>query len=94
MYVRVYQKITIPNTFTPNGDGVNDYWDIKNLYTYPESVMQVFNRYGQPVYQSNGYPKPWDGRRNGAFLPNGTYYYIIDLRNGMPNLSGWVLIIR
>jgi gliding motility-associated-like protein len=94
VYVRVYQKITIPNTFTPNGDGVNDYWDIKNLNTYPESFMQVFSRYGQPVYQSNGYPKPWDGKRKGSLLPTGTYYYIIDLKNGMPKLTGWVLIVR
>jgi len=94
VYVRVFQKVTIPNTFTPNGDGVNDYWDIKNLSTYPKSITQVYNRYGQPVFQSNGYPKPWDGTSNGAVLPTGTYYYIIDLKNGMSKLSGWVLIVR
>ena len=94
VFVRVYQQVSIPNTFTPNGDGVNDYWDIKNLDTYPESIIQVFNRYGQVVYQSNGYAKPWDGASNGTSLPAGTYYYIIDLKNGTPKLSGWVLIAR
>jgi len=94
VYVRVYQKVTIPNTFTPNGDGVNDYWNIKNLYTYPESITRVFNRYGQQVYQSYGYTKPWDGTINGKPAPGGTYYYLIDLKNDTPLLTGWVLVVR
>lgn len=94
VFVRVYKKITIPNTFTPNHDGVNDYWDIKNLGTYPGSSILVFNRWGQQVYQSIDYPKPWDGTYNGSPLPAGTYYYVIDLKNDMPKLAGWVLIVR
>lgn len=94
VFVRVYKKITIPNTFTPNHDGVNDFWSIDALVTYPESFTQVFDRYGQPVFQSNGYPKPWDGTENGKPLPAGTYYYVIDLKNGTPKISGWVLLVR
>lgn len=93
VFIRVYKKVTVPNTFTPNGDGVNDNWDIEALITYPESLTQVFNRYGQMVYQSNGYSKPWDGRQNGKPVPEGTYYYRIDLKNGQV-LSGWVAILR
>lgn len=94
VYVRVYKKITIPNTFSPNDDGINDYWDIKALDTYPESITQVFDRYGRQVFQSMGYARPWDGADNGKPLESGTYYYIIDLKDGQPKLSGWVLIVK
>jgi gliding motility-associated-like protein len=94
VFIRVYQKLTIPNTFTPNNDGVNDYWDIKNLNTYPECSVLVFDRYGRQVYQSNGYNKSWDGTYDSSKLPTGTYYYIIDLKNDTPKISGWVLIVH
>lgn len=94
VYVRVYKKITIPNTFSPNNDGINDYWDIKSLDTYPLSTTLVFDRYGKQLFQSTGYVKPWDGSYDGKPLPPGTYYYIIDLKNGTPRLSGWVLIVK
>ncbi len=94
VYVRLYKKVTIPNAFSPNGDGINDYWDIKELNTYPESITQVFDRYGRQVFQSAGYARPWDGTKNGQALPTGTYYYIIDLKDRQPKLSGWVLIVK
>jgi gliding motility-associated-like protein len=93
VFVRVLKKVTVPNAFSPNGDGINDVWNIKNLNTYPESQIQVFNRYGQVVFESNGYAQPWDGRYNGSHLPGGTYYYVIDLKNNLPRLSGWVFIV-
>ena len=94
VFVRVYQQITVPNTFTPNNDGINDYWNIDKLNTYPEGVITVFDRYGQQVFQSRGYTTPWDGRRNGVPVPAGTYYYIIDLNNNTRKIPGWVLIVR
>ena len=94
VYVRVYKSITIPNTFSPNNDGINDVWNIDALVTYPESSVQVFDRYGQQVYQSTGYALPWDGKHNGTTVPTGTYYYVIDLKDGQPKLSGWVLVVR
>jgi gliding motility-associated-like protein len=93
VFVRVLKKITVPNAFSPNGDGINDVWNIRNLVTYPESSIQVFNRYGQVVFEANGYAQPWDGRYNGNHLPGGTYYYVIDLKNNLPKLSGWVFIV-
>jgi len=93
VFVRVYKKITIPNTFTPNGDGINDTWDITALSTYPTATTQVFNRYGTEIFKSIGYSTPWDGRFNGQNIPMGTYYYKIDLKNG--NIfSGWLLVVR
>ncbi|PTQ93191.1 gliding motility-associated-like protein [Mucilaginibacter yixingensis] len=93
VFVRVYTKVTIPNTFTPNGDGKHDIWDIEGLITYPTSTTQVFNRYGKVVFASTGYAQPWDGRMNGENVPEGTYYYKIDLKNGNV-FAGWVAIVR
>jgi gliding motility-associated-like protein len=88
------QIVTIPNTFTPNGDGVNDYWSIKNITGYPQSMVSVYNRSGQMVYQSQGYAVPWDGTFNGQPVPAGTYYYIILLRRDGNRLSGPITVVR
>ncbi|MDB4905051.1 MAG: hypothetical protein JWQ63_4332 [Mucilaginibacter sp.] len=93
-FVRVYKKIIIPNAFSPNNDGINDYWNIDALVTYPASSIMVYNRYGQKVYQSTGYAKPWNGTYNGSQLPEATYYYVIDLKNNTPKITGWVFVVR
>ena len=86
--------IEIPNAFTPNGDGINDLWDITALQAYPGCTISIYNRSGSLVYNSVNYPKPWDGTYNGKNLPVGTYYYVIDLKNGKKPLAGSVTIIR
>jgi gliding motility-associated-like protein len=93
VFIRVYKKVVVPNTFTPNNDGVNDTWAITALETYPESLTQVYNRNGQLVYKSQGYDKAWDGKYRGSPLPEGTYYYTIQLKKGTI-LSGSISIIR
>lgn len=94
VFVRVYQKIQVPNTFTPNGDGINDVWNIAALSTYPASETLIFNRNGQQVFRSVGYTTPWDGTFNSTRLPAGTYYYIIDLKNNTPKVAGYVTLLR
>lgn len=87
--------LNIPNTFTPNGDGVNDYWDITaELASYPDCLVSIYNRSGSLVYQSRGYNKAWDGNYNGQALPTTTYYYTIELSGTNKPLSGSVTIIR
>ncbi|HWZ35793.1 MAG TPA: gliding motility-associated C-terminal domain-containing protein, partial [Mucilaginibacter sp.] len=86
--------ISMPNTFTPNGDGINDTWDIRNLNLYTGCTVEVWNRYGQKVFYTNGYPIPWSGTLNGQQLPGGTYYYIIKLKPGAKTLSGSITLIR
>jgi len=86
--------VTIPNTFTPNGDGINDLWDITALQAYPGCNISIYNRYGSLIYNSINYPRPWDGTYNGKKLPIGTYYYIINLNNGKKPLAGFVTILR
>lgn len=93
--VNVVVPIDAPNSFSPNGDGVNDFWEISSLQYYPNCLVGVYNRYGQAVFYSKGYHVPWDGRFNGGPLAEGTYYYIIAPNNGtMKPVSGWVMIIR
>jgi gliding motility-associated-like protein len=86
--------IVIPNAFTPNGDGINDKWAIKYIENYPKCTVDIFHRWGGKVFSSVGYGVHWDGRSKGTDLPAGTYYYIINLKNGLSSMSGWVAIIR
>jgi gliding motility-associated-like protein len=86
--------IVVKNTFTPNGDGVNDTWQIENIEGFPNSSIGVFNRYGAEVFSSQSYPEPWDGKRKGSDVPSGTYYYIIDLKNGGKPVKGWLAVMR
>jgi gliding motility-associated-like protein len=89
------QNIRIPNTFTPNGDGVNDVWNITDLQYYTNCTVDIYNRYGQQLYHSTGYGQAWDGTFNRRQLPFGTYYYIINLNDASQvKLSGYVAIIK
>lgn len=83
-----------PNAFSPNGDGVHDTWQIRYLDRYPDATVEVYDRYGQLLYQSVNYPVPWDGTYKGKALPIGTYYYIINPKNGRQTISGSVTIIK
>jgi gliding motility-associated-like protein len=97
--VRVISALEIPNTFTPNGDGVNDTWEIPGIELFPDCLVQVYDRWGQLVFQSSGYPpsKRWDGRsQGGRELAPSSYYYVINLRSEeFPDpIKGFVSIVR
>ncbi|MGY4537336.1 gliding motility-associated-like protein [Mucilaginibacter sp. UYNi724] len=94
VFVKVLKKPIVVNTFTPNGDGINDTWGIKYLDTYPGNTVDVYNRQGEKVYSSVGYASPWDGRYRGTVLPTGTYYYIINPKNGRKTIAGSVTILK
>jgi gliding motility-associated-like protein len=94
VFVKVLKKPEVPNIFSPNGDGVHDTWIIKYLESYPGCTVEIFNRYGQQIFFSKGYSKPWDGTVNGKPMPVGTYYYIVDPKNGRQRVAGYVDIIR
>jgi gliding motility-associated-like protein len=93
VFVKVLKAPSVPNVFTPNGDGINDKWEIKYLESYPGCTVQIFNSYGQLVFESTGY-KAWDGTFKGKQVPAGTYYYIINPKNGRKQMSGFVDIVR
>jgi gliding motility-associated-like protein len=94
LLVKVVKDFIVPNTFTPNGDGVNDKWLIENISLYPNTRVEVFNRYGQILYDSKHYSGDWDGTYKGKALPSGTYYYIIDLNGARVTKKGYVTIVR
>ena len=72
-------EILIVNGFTPNGDGINDVWEILPVGLCDDITVQVYNRWGDIVYKGEGYTNTWDGRwqKTGEALPDGTYYYIV-----------------
>ena len=94
IFVKVLKKPQIPNIFSPNGDNIHDRWVIGFLETYPGCTVEVFNRYGQRIYYTVGYTTPWDGTVNGKPVPVGTYYYIVDPKNGRQKQAGYVDIVR
>lgn len=99
--VSVFREFTIypdvfsvnSNSFTPNGDGINDQWILSGLESDKTAMVQIYNRYGRMVFSSSGYTTPWDGHHEGAKLPQGTYYYKISVRSGRQVVSGVVTLI-
>ena len=81
---------------TPNNDGYNDTWTPRDIESYPEAIIKIFNRWGGLIFESNGGVeyKAWDGTNNGKELPVGTYYYIIDLKTEDEPQTGPITIIR
>ena len=95
VFVKVLMDFIVPNTFTPNNDGIHDFWAIKELPLYPIQSVRVFNRSGQMVYETKRYPAiGWDGNYKGKPLPFGTYYYIIELDGIIGPKVGYVTILK
>jgi gliding motility-associated-like protein/uncharacterized repeat protein (TIGR01451 family) len=86
--------IKVNNGFSPNGDGYNDTFVIEGLENYPNHKLQVFNRWGTEVYQAVQYKGSWEGDWDRISLPEGTYFYIIDLGDGSKPKSGYVQLQR
>jgi gliding motility-associated-like protein len=93
--------IHIYNGITPNGDGKNDTWYIDGIQSFPDNVVDIFNRWGEKVWEGAHYDNDkgsdhviWKGHnQSGQPLPAGTYYYVIDI-NGKRFASGWVELTR
>ena len=86
--------LQIPNVITPNGDGINDAFIIENIDKYPYSTLTILNRWGNVVYEINGYDNTWDAKDQ----PGGTYYYILYTGSGPNNpdkvYNGTITIIK
>ena len=85
----------VPNVFTPNNDDVNDFWNLEQAYLYGDTEITVWGRFGRKIFESVGYEVPWDGKtENGNDVPDGVYYYHIELGNGYDPIQGTVTILR
>jgi len=87
-------KLEASTLITPNGDGVNDKFIIKNVDYYPNNTLKIFDKSGRVIYTQKAYANQWDGTLNGSPLAEGTYYYILDLGTGLGNFKGYINIIR
>jgi gliding motility-associated-like protein/uncharacterized repeat protein (TIGR01451 family) len=93
--------LTVYNEFSPNGDGANDTFKIDCIENYPNTKLQVYNRYGKLVYSKNNYTNDWDGTANVSgvinkdeSLPAGTYYYVLEVGNDGGVKTGWLALTR
>ena len=81
--------------FTPNGDGVNETWVLTNIEYYPNNNVKVYNRWGSRVLEEDGYANGWAGDFDGAPLPDGTYFFVVDPGEaGVQPVAGYVQLRR
>jgi len=85
-------NITPNNVLSPDGDGVNDFWTIENLSTYPNNEVKIFDKAGRIIFNVKNYQNSWNGQLNGATLHEGAYYYIINLGPGTRPKVGYITL--
>ncbi|HEY0246213.1 MAG TPA: gliding motility-associated C-terminal domain-containing protein, partial [Mucilaginibacter sp.] len=86
--------ITATNILSPNGDGKNDTWVIKELALYPNNTVTVYDRAGRIVYNKVNYTNDWGGTFQGSPLAEDTYYYVVNLGPDRAQIRGFITIIR
>ncbi len=87
--------IVIPDIITPNNDGFDDTWQIKNIDLFPDAEIFIFTRWGKLVFHTkNLSANPWDGTFRGSPLPTDSYHYVLHLNDGSKPRSGVISIIR
>ncbi|TDO22511.1 gliding motility-associated C-terminal domain-containing protein [Pedobacter duraquae] len=86
-------KQYVLNVLSPNGDGKNDAWVIKNIDDYPNNTVSVYDRSGRQVFNEKSYKNTWNGTYNGTPLAEGVYFYVIEYGNGIAPLKGALNIL-
>lgn len=89
-----HDTIIIFNGFSPNNDGVNEVFKVLNIEKFPDNLLKVFNRWGNLVYETKGYANTWKGTYYDRDLPDGTYFYHLDLGDGRRIFTGHLQIQR
>lgn len=95
--ITVIEEVEIPNTFSPNGDGINDKFEIVFIEMYPNNRIQIFDRWGQRVFEASGYDfdKAWDGKIKDDVVAEGVYFYNLELKDDRKRVyKGSVTIIK
>lgn len=82
-------KVKIPNVITPNGDGVNDiFLPMEGSWSgVSKHHIEIFNRWGEKVWESDNFSEGWDGRRNGTYVADGTYFWVLEIYYGDNDVS-------
>ena len=94
-FTGTFNCVEIPHLITPNNDGYNDEWILRNIEIYPNAEVLVYNRWGKLVFRTkNISANPWDGRDNGKLVPTDSYHYILYLNDGSAPRSGVISVIR
>lgn len=89
----IIADLVIADLITANGDGFNDTWNLIGIENYPDTKVMVFNTSGNLVFESDNYNNDWNGNYNGTQLPDGTYYYIVELSNDASVKKGFLTIV-
>ena len=97
--VNIYRVIALEslaagNILSPNHDGKNDLWIVKDIQYYPNNTVTVYDRLGRIVYTKNGYTNDWGGTSRGVLLNEDTYYYLVDFGPGERKMKGFISIVR
>jgi gliding motility-associated-like protein len=96
----VFQDLFIPNSFSPNGDGVNDLFVISGIEAFPDHRLTIYNRWEQKVFVIKNYQNNWDGSPNVSYgnnsklLPEGVYFYFFEEKEGGKLYKGFIYIKR
>ncbi len=94
MMISAFENIYIPSAFSPNGDGLNDYWQISGLSEQVHSTVFIYDRFGQIIYQSSGKKHQWDGTKGGQKMPSGNYVYMFQPGDGTEMRKGTITLLR
>lgn len=93
--------LNVFNEITPNNDGLNDFFHVECIESYPDNTLTIFNRFGNPVYSVEEYQNDWSGVSNvsgtigsGQCLPSGTYFYILKIDSEAFEKTGWLYLLR
>jgi len=95
--ITIVRTVKPNDGLSPNGDGINDIWEIPNIEAFPGALVEVYNRWGEVLFSTTDYPNnKWNAKYNGKELPVGTYYYVINLKSVMqPDpITGPITILR
>lgn len=86
-------EMYVLSTFSPNGDGVNDFFSLQTITDFPNNAVKVFSKEGLMVFNKEYYRNDWNGYYEGVLLPEGIYFYILDDGKGKI-ISGSVQLMK